>query len=285
MIAPDLNKLPPPQVVEELDFEAIFEAHRADLRARLIEAGATEAAAVLDLESEPLTKLGQSHSYRELLYRARVNDAARAHLLAFATGGDLDHKGAFYGLARMAGESDDRFRQRIELRIQSLAGNGTRQAYELQAMTADANVRDAHATQPAPGRVHVLVWVNDTAQGAATLAAVAAAINSDSGRPLGVPVSVSLARPKAIHITARIVRESGAPADLPERLALLLADALANFARLGRDVARSWITARLHADGVAAVTFPDPTAPAESTPLADDEYPVLGVVQITVEPA
>ena len=285
MIAPDLTKLPAPTVVEALDFEAIFEAHRADLRARLLAAGATEAAAVLDLESEPLVKLAQSHGYRELLYRARVNEAARAHLLAFATGADLDHKGAFYGLARMAGEADERYRQRIVLRIRSLAGNGTREAYELTAMTASANVRDAHATQPAPGRVHVLVWVHDTAQGAATLTAVDAAINADAGRPLGVPVTVALARPRPIHITARVRCDAGTPADMPQRLAQVLADALTTFARLGRDVARSWITARLHTDGVVSVAFPDPAAPAETTTLADDEYPVLGVVNITTEGA
>ena len=56
--------------------------------------------------------------------------------------------------------------------------------------------------------------------------------------------------------------------------------ALAASTRLGRDVPRSWITARLHTAQVAAVRFPDPAAPAESTPLDDDEYPTLGVVHI-----
>ena len=131
MNAPDLTQLPPPEVVETLDFETILQVHRADLLARY-----PEAAAVIDLESEPLNKLLQAHAYRELLYRQRVNEAARAHLLAFATGADLDHKAAFYGLTRLAGESDERLRARVQLRIKSLAGNGTREAYELTAMTA-----------------------------------------------------------------------------------------------------------------------------------------------------
>ena len=273
MNAPDLTQLPPPEVVENLDFETILQVHRADLLARY-----PEAAAVIDLESEPLNKLLQAHAYRELLYRQRVNEAARAHLLAFATGADLDHKAAFYGLTRLAGESDARLRARVQLRIKSLAGNGTREAYELTAMTASQNVRDARATQPFPGRVHLLLWCHDAAQAEATLATVLAAINADDGRPLGVPVTVALARARAINITAAIEREAGAPADLAQRLVVTLADALAAYARLGRDVPRSWITARLHTAQVAAVRFPDPAAPAESTPLDDDEYPTLGVV-------
>lgn len=275
MNAPDLTQLPPPEVVENLDFETILQVHRADLLARY-----PEAAAVIDLESEPLNKLLQAHAYRELLYRQRVNEAARAHLLAFATGADLDHKAAFYGLTRLAGESDERLRARVQLRIKSLAGNGTREAYELTAMTASQNVRDARATQPFPGRVHLLLWCHDAAQAEATLATVVAAINADDGRPLGVPVTVALARARAINITAAIEREAGAPADLAQRLVVTLADALAAYARLGRDVPRSWITARLHTAQVAAVRFPDPAAPAESTPLDDDEYPTLGVVHI-----
>lgn len=275
MNAPDLTQLPPPEVVENLDFETILQVHRADLLARY-----PEAAAVIDLESEPLNKLLQAHAYRELLYRQRVNEAARAHLLAFATGADLDHKAAFYGLTRLAGESDERLRARVQLRIKSLAGNGTREAYELTAMTASQNVRDARATQPFPGRVHLLLWCHDAAQAEATLATVLAAINADDGRPLGVPVTVALARARAINITAAIEREAGAPADLAQRLVVTLADALAAYARLGRDVPRSWITARLHTAQVAAVRFHDPAAPAESTPLDDDEYPTLGVVHI-----
>ena len=275
MNAPDLTQLPPPQVVETLDFETVLQVHRADLLARY-----PEAAAVIDLESEPLNKLLQAHAYRELLYRQRVNEAARAHLLAFATGADLDHKAAFYGLTRLDGESDERLRARVQLRIKSLAGNGTREAYELTAMTASQNVRDARATQPFPGRVHLLLWCHDAAQAEATLATVLAAINADDGRPLGVPVTVALARARAINITAAIEREAGAPADLAQRLVVTLADALAAYARLGRDVPRSWITARLHTAQVAAVRFPDPAAPAESTPLDDDEYPTLGVVHI-----
>lgn len=271
----DLSALPAPNVVEPLDFEAILSAHRADLLARH-----PQAAAVLALESEPLTKLIEAHAYRELLYRQRVNEAARASLLAFASGGDLDHKGAFYGVARLAGEDDERLRERIQLRVRALAGHGTREAYEFTALTASSAVRAARATQPTPGAVLVLVWPHTGADAAAALAAVHAALLAADTLTLGVNVLAALARPRAVNITARITREALAPADLPQRLAAALPGLIDAHAAIGRDLPRSWLTARLHVAGVAGVSYPDPARPAELTAIADDEYPVAGTIEL-----
>lgn len=276
----DLTTLPAPRVVELLSFEAILAAAKADFAQRL-RPHLPNIGEILMLESDPVVKLLESHAYRELLYRARVNDAALAHLLAFATGADLDHKGAFYGLARLDGESDDRYRRRVQLRVRALAGNGTREHYELAALTASQLVRDAIATQPQAGRVSVLLWLVDGADHEATAATVLTALNADDARPLGVPVSVALAQPKAIHITATLTREAGAPVDLVAQVRAALAPALADFARLGRAVSRSWITTRLHVAGISSVRYADAAAPAEITPIAATEYPVLGVVQLT----
>lgn len=276
----DLTTLPAPRVVELLSYEAILAAAKADFAER-IRPHLPNIEEILQLESDPVVKLLEAHAYRELLYRARVNDAALAHLLAFATGADLDHKGAFYGLARLDAESDDRYRRRIQLRVRALAGNGTREHYELAALTASQLVRDAIATQPQAGRVSVLLWLADGADPNATAATVLAALNADDARPLGVPVSVALAQPKAIHVTATLTRESGAPVDLVAQVRAAMAPALADFARLGRAVSRSWITTRLHVAGISSVRYTDAAAPAEVTPIAATEYPVLGVVQLT----
>ena len=271
----DLSALPPPAVVEPLDYEAILAAHRADLIARH-----PEAAEDIALESEPITKLIESHAYRELLYRARVNDAARRQLLAFATGTDLDHKGAFYGLPRLPGEGDERYRLRIQLRIRALAGNGTREAYELAALTAAPQLRAARATQTVPGTVSVLLWPAVPADGPAALATVTAALNADAQRILGVNLVVALARPRPIHISARITRLPSAPSDLVAQLAAALPGIIEAGATLGQNLSRAWITARLMADGVAHVIYPDPAAPAELTPLADDEYATAGTITL-----
>ena len=94
-----------PSVVETLDFETILD----DIKARIV-ALMPAAAPVIELESEPLNILAQSFAYRELLIRARVNDAAAAQYIETASGTDLDHKADFYGLTRMPGETDERRR-------------------------------------------------------------------------------------------------------------------------------------------------------------------------------
>ena len=78
----DLSTVTAPQVVEALDFEAIFAQLKAELLARL-----PGVADVLELESEPITKLLQVMAYREVLLRQRVNEAARAVMVAYAVGG------------------------------------------------------------------------------------------------------------------------------------------------------------------------------------------------------
>ena len=271
----DLSTLPAPTVVEALDFETILAAHKADLLARF-----PEAADVLDLESEPLTKLMQAHAYRELLFRQRVNEAARAYLLAFATAADLDHKAAFYGVTRLQGEGDDRLRTRIQLRARALAGNGTREAYEYTALTASAQVRAARATQPTPGAVLVLVWPVDGADAQNVLATVTATVLADDAHTLGVTVLTALARPRAIDITAKITREVLAPSNLLAQLTAALPAWIDSYATLGRDLPRSWLSARLHVTGVAGVSYPLADTPPELTALADDEYPIAGTITL-----
>lgn len=274
MTTTDLATLPPPAVVEPLNFETLVLDIKADVLARY-----PEAAEVLALESEPMVKLLEAFAYREMLYRARVNDAARAHLLAFATGGDLDHLGALPGVVRLAGEDDERLRLRIRLRIAALAGQGTREHYEFVALTASLNVRGAHAMQPQPGAVHVVLWLHDTVQ--ATEQQVLAALDDEAARMLGVVVSVGLAKPHPINVRARIWRTSGASPTLLADLAALLAANLGTQAALGRRVARSWITSILHAPGVAEVGYLGDDAPPATTVLAADEYPVPGAVDLT----
>lgn len=271
----DLLALPAPAVVEALSFEAIFQRHRADLLARY-----PACVDVIDLESEPLVKLLEVQSYMELLFRQRVNDAARANLLAYATAGDLDHKGAFYNLARLPGEADDRFRLRIQLRIAALAGNGTAEQYRLVALSASLQVADAAVSSAVAGHVDIRLRLATADNTAGILADVLAALNAPSARPMGVSIHVRTATPKAIAIAADLYRDSDAPTDLVSRIAANLPAALLAYGRLGRAVPRSWFMAHLQVQGIAAVYFTDAQAPAEVTPIAADEFPVMGTVAL-----
>ncbi|MBF5003366.1 baseplate J/gp47 family protein [Diaphorobacter caeni] len=275
----DLQTLAPPSVVEKLSFETILAQGKADFadRMRPHQPGIDD---ILKLESDPVVKVTESFSLRELLIRDRINNAARAHLLGFAKGADLDHLAAMFGVERMAGESDDRFRVRLQLRIAALGAQGTREYYEYKALTASPLVRAARATQSAPGKVLVMLWVTDAAQAQAVRSVVNAALNADDARMLGVVLTVAVAVPHVINITARISRTRSAPGDLPQLLRKRLAAAFADMGIMAGTVARSYITTLLHVDGVHAVEFPDNAAPAVTTTIDAGEYPALGVVQL-----
>lgn len=275
----DLQTLPAPRVVEELSFEAILAAAKADFAERM-RPHLPAINDILALESDPVVKLLESHAYRELLFRARVNDAARAHLLAFATGADLDHLAALFGVLRMPGETDERLRTRLQLRVAALGAQGTREHYEFHAMTASPLVRAAQASQPQPGSVLVMLWVADQAQAQAVRQLVADALNADNARMLGVALSVAVAVPRPIAITARITRTRSAPANLMQQLADRLTAAFNGMGTMAASVARSYITTVLHVEGVHAVDYPDAAAPQQLTPIAVGEYPALGAVQL-----
>ena len=94
----DLSRLPPPDIIEELDFEAVLALKNADYLRRLRE---DHPDAEAPLESDPAYKVLETSAYRETLLRARGNRLARAVLLASATGADLDQLAALYGVERL----------------------------------------------------------------------------------------------------------------------------------------------------------------------------------------
>lgn len=266
----DLSELPAPDVVEMLDYESAYQSRVASFRALYPQFDAL-------LESDPVIKLLELAVYLEVQLRARVNDASRASMIQFAADTSLDHLGAFYGLPRMAQESDSRFRTRIQLRIAALAGNGTAQAYRVLALSASVDVVDAAViTTPADGVV-IAVWANADTDSHAALVAVQTALQADNARPLGVKVSAILARAKPVDVVATIYREPSAPLDLAAQITAALPGQIENHADLGRDFSRSWLLARLHVSGVSRVEL---AAPAQDLTIAADEYAAAGELAI-----
>ncbi len=270
--------LPAPDIIETLDFETLFARRKARLVSLYPAAEQDAIAQTLELESEPIVKLLQESAYEELLLRQRINEAARANLIQFAVGADLDQLAAFYELVRLAGEDDERFRLRLQLAIAALAGNGTAEYYRGRAMGASLDVVQAVVLQPNPGAVNVAVWIADTADEQTVLAQVLSALTAPARKILGVAVSATAARSRVVDVTARIRRTASAPVDLATRLAVEFAGVFAAAAALGTELPRSWLIAKLHIEGVAAVELLAPTA---DIILAADEYPVAGQITIT----
>lgn len=278
----DLSLLPAPTVIEALSFEAILEGHKQ----RLIDLYPVEEqaaiAAVLALESEPLTKFLEVVSYYELTLRARINDAAKNVMLAYAGGANLDHLAALLGVERLlidAGdpsadppvpatyESDTALRLRTQLAPEGMSTAGPRLSYLYHARRASAQVRDAYADRPLPGAVRVVVLAQPSADnpngvpGAALLDAVNAALSADDIRPLCTDVHVAAATVQTYAIAATLYLQDG-----PDQTMVITAagDAVAAYAEaqfaLGRDIAISGLHAALHRPGVVRVELASPAA-------------------------
>ena len=97
----DLSQLAAPDVVEEVDYETLLAERKATFVSLYPEEEREAIARTLTLESEPIVKLLQENAYREVIWRQRVNEAARAVMLAYAAGSDLDQIGANANLARL----------------------------------------------------------------------------------------------------------------------------------------------------------------------------------------
>ena len=88
----DLSQLPPPQIVDVPDFETLLSERKAEFVA-LFPAEEQEAVArTLTLESEPVVKMLQENVYRELLLRQRINEAAKAVMVAYSGGDTRTYK-------------------------------------------------------------------------------------------------------------------------------------------------------------------------------------------------
>lgn len=269
----DLSRLPPPDVVERLDFETILAAMKADLVGR-----APELAPVLALESEPLVKILEVCAYRETLIRARVNDASRAVLLATATGTDLDHIAAMFGVARFTIdpgdpeaappvpptlEADRDLRYRVQLALEGFSVAGPVGAYTYHAFSASPLVRDVAVASPVPGQVRVTILSADEPGVAspALIDTVTAALSASDVRPLCDTVVVQSAAIVTYAITAELELDEGPDSAVVADSAFA---AVALYAqethRLGRPVSRSGVFAALHQPGVRRVILTAPAA-------------------------
>lgn len=170
--AVDLSALAAPNVVEPLSYETIL----AELKAAL----ASATAAIIpdwnpDLEGDVLVKLLEVVAYREALLRQRVNDAARARMLAFARGSDLEHEAARYGVTRLmldpgdpnaippvppTYESDDDLRLRTQLAPEALTTAGSEGSYTFHGLTVGERPTSVQIEAPTAGVV-VMTYVFD----------------------------------------------------------------------------------------------------------------------------
>lgn len=287
----ELSSLPAPQVLEDLDYEETYQQGLETFRAFMGENWTA------NLESDPVTKLLELGAYVRLQNRARINDAAKALMLAYAQGSDLDQLAANVELKRLVVqaadpstspptvevlEEDDALRERIQLVYEGLTTAGPRNSYILHARNASGLVADATAESPSPAVVTVTVL---SLEGAGTgeaspelLEAVRIKLSDDDVRPVGDRLFVESAEVLHYRIDAVLHRAGSGPeseatlAECKRRLAAWINPRR----RLGVEVARSAIDAQLHIAGVSRVELVgwQDLAPTKSQAAWCDEFTV-----------
>jgi phage-related baseplate assembly protein len=270
----DLSLLPPPDVVEPIDFEVLLRA----MLARLV---ANDPAFAEVLESDPAAKILEAVAYARMLDRQRVNEAARAVMLPYSRRNDLDNLGALWDTPRLqvgtaqggkpVMEDDERYRRRIRLAAEAKGAAGSPGGYVFWALTFAPTATDASTVQLSPGSVAItLLGPGPDGQPlAAEVETVRRTLSDErtAKRPLTDYVSVAPAEVVRYAIEADIWLLPGPDAGLVMgKVNAMLTALLAERRKLGFDMPRSALLAALHQPGVSRVDLHQPAADVIITP-------------------
>ena len=140
------------KVLEDISVENIIAARMARFKALWASHDPPSAAQydVGELEFDPVVIIQECSANFELMVRDRLNQDARAVMLAFGVDTDLDAIASRYpgGMPRIDGEDyteqgDVHYRRRIQLAFNATSHHGAAGAYEFWALTADGGLKDA----------------------------------------------------------------------------------------------------------------------------------------------
>lgn len=252
----DLTSLAAPQAVETISYDVLL----ADLVARVVTAFAAKGIDydVGNLETDPVKIVLEGLSAHEVLVRARVNDAVKAVLAAYAKGGNLDHLVGRTGVLRATGESDA---QLLERYLVSLArpSAGALLGYRARVLEAWPGRGDVAILGPAthgrPGDIDIVLAAPEG--GAVTplvIASVQAAASASDAKPLTDVVTVRAATlvPYTVHHRITVAADRNAGPILAAALASASAFVSARYL-IGLPILRNAIIASSYVAGVIAV--------------------------------
>ena len=282
----NLSSLTPPDVIEDLDFEAVVKEMRD-----YVVAAFPAIEGVIDLESEPARKLIEAFAYRETILRSRINDASRAVMLASSYGSNLDHLAALFGTARMLVEDetgamvledDSRLRRRVQIAPEAFSVAGPEGAYVYHALSVAPWARDATAITTAPGRVRVTMLREgaDPFPATAEREEVRLSLIKNDVRPLTDMVNVTGPEVTRTSVDARLILYPGPDGNVVRHRALTaLTDWVETNRMLGMNLRRSAIFSKLHVEGVHSV---DLVTPAADIVLGPTEVYAVEAIAVTV---
>lgn len=285
----DLSRVPAPDALEKLDFEALNDAYKARFQALWAAVRADNPELpdydVAMLETDPAIIIGEAFNYLRLLDRARVNQAVRSVLAPLARGADLDNVAARVNIARLTGETDAQLLRRYLLAFdRPSAGSPSRYLYETytawpQCLDAAVIGRAIHGRR---GEVDLVVIGPDgRAPTPEELTLVRTAVRADHVKPEATAINVTAAtrRLYAVNLVAEI--PSGPDPAIVRQEVLARVRAAAK--------ARLFIGSQLPIDAIAGAAYGDSIlrvrriAPAEDIAAEPYSIPVLDAITITTE--
>jgi phage-related baseplate assembly protein len=205
----DVSNLPPPQAIEVLDFAALeaafIERFLAEWERERQSRPELPVYNVERLRTDAVAFIQRGWNYLRLLDRARVNDAVRSMLPAFATGANLDHLVAKRNIARLTVipatgtspavlETDAQLLRRYLVSF-GVPAAGSADGYTYRAMMAFPTVHDVaingYAVHGRRGEVDVVVAGPDgRLPTPVELNAVRAAVTAEDAKPVTSSVTV-----------------------------------------------------------------------------------------------
>ena len=271
----DFSQLPEPNLIQELDYESIFNERKEKFIALYPATEQNQWRTILNRESDPVVKVLQENAYLELLYRNKCNADARSLLLAYAEGSDLDHLALTeYGLIRLIVtpadnsvvppspaiyESDERLRERCLLSFDGMNTAGSANAYRYFALSADGRVDGikVKSDEETPCFLDIVITQVDSENGAASaelIQIVQTALDPDTVRPVGDRPTVKSSIATNYQIEASLyVGKNAEDALLLEAANIRLDKYIKNAQKNGESIYLSAIYAALHVDGIERV--------------------------------
>lgn len=274
----DFSSLKSPDIIERLDFEVILQRMVTDAQQRFAEKGIDYD--IGHLESDPVKIALEVTAYSEVLLRGRINDAAKANLVSFSTGSDLDHLAGFHDVSRLNGETDDALRLRINIAISGRSTAGPKDWYRSAALRADVRVAEAHVSRFGEGpdiRVAITATDNYGEADTALIAAVTKELNKPDVRVISDRITVSAATSQIVDVEADIWLLPDTQQDIVQNLESDLRTALHREGGVGFDVTRSWLISKLHKPGIQKINL---LAPIKDTVVADSSAAKIGTVKL-----
>ncbi|KZL10716.1 baseplate J/gp47 family protein [Pseudovibrio sp. Ad26] len=273
------TKLPPPELIENIDYEAILAASLDRLKAKFDAAGIPWT--VSGLETDPAKILQEELVYLVVYLLQLGNEKFVLYFVDYAYGVALDVLAVFYGVTRMQSEKDERFRTRIKLHIVGRSGGGPEERYKALVMDAHLDVRGVaiwdNGIDPTL-YVGVLSTVPGGHASDELLETVLAHLNLPTNKVTSDRFSVVSAVTKTIDVALKVQLEEHARNSALETLEAKLRAAWEAEDRLGLDLTRAWLINTAMGDGINNVIVDAPFSDVVADP---NEAIALGTISIS----